>query len=68
VIADLGGLGHPCVDMHMLVLCVLLQRFADEHVVELLCVHVEQVRVALELVDARDLVEITETRYLDELF
>jgi len=44
----------------MLVLCLWLESLADEHVIKLLAVHVEEVRVSLELRDVRSLVKISE--------
>jgi len=46
--------------MNMLVLCLWLESLADEHVIKLLAVHVEEVRVSLELRDVRSLVKISE--------
>ncbi|KAH0294467.1 hypothetical protein KCU62_g120, partial [Aureobasidium sp. EXF-3399] len=44
----------------MLVLCLWLESLADEHMIKLLAVHVEEVRESLELGDIRSLVEIFE--------
>ena len=51
MVGDLLVVRHPRSEMDMLVLCLISQARRDEHVVELLRVHVEQVRVALQLVD-----------------
>lgn len=62
VIANLARIIRPRVDMHVLVLLALLALGRDGrrhvHVVQLLVVHVEQVRVALEGVDVRDFIQV----------
>jgi hypothetical protein len=58
VVRDLLSLGHPSVDVDMLVLCVWLESLADEHMIKLLAVHVEEVRVSLKLRNVRGLIEI----------
>ena len=60
VVRNLLSCSHPSVDMNMLVLCLWLESLADEHVIKLLAVHVEEVRVSLELRDVRSLVKISE--------
>lgn len=52
--------------MHVLELRTLGQRGADIHVIELLAVHVEEIRVALRLLDAGHLVKIAQTGLGDE--
>jgi len=68
VVRNLLSCSHPSVDMNMLVLCLWLESLADEHVIKLLAVHVEEVRVSLELRDVRGLVKIFEIGDLLEVF
>lgn len=59
MVGDLLSLGHPCVDVNMLVLCLGLERLTDVHVVKLLAVHVEQISISLKLRNVSSLVKIT---------
>ena len=65
VVGDLLVVRHPCSEMDMFVLRLISQARRDEHVVELLRVHVEQVRVALQLVDVGYGVHVLQPRDLD---
>jgi hypothetical protein len=58
VVRNLLSLGHPSVDVNMLVLCLWLESLTDEHVVKLLAVHVEEVSISLELRNVCSFVEI----------
>lgn len=51
---------HPRIDMDVLVLCLLGYALRHVHVVELLCVHVEEIGIALLLFDFDFGVEILE--------
>jgi hypothetical protein len=51
VIRHLRSKLRPCIHVNVLVLDLLRNRLRHKHVVELLRVHVEQVRVPLQLVD-----------------
>lgn len=67
VVGDLLVKRNPRGQMDMLVLSLADQAGRDEHVVELLRVHVEQVRVALQLIDASDGIHVLQPRNLDVL-
>jgi hypothetical protein len=58
VVRNLLGLGHPGVDVNMLVLCLWLECLADKHMVKLLAVHIKEVSVSLELRNVCSFVEI----------
>jgi hypothetical protein len=57
----------PRVDVDVLVLDLLCERLRHKHVVELLRVHVEEVRVALDLLDLCGGVGVDEARDGDVL-
>lgn len=59
MVGDLLSLGHPRVDVNMLVLCLGLERLTDVHVIKLLAVHVEEVSVSLKFWNVSSLIEIT---------
>lgn len=65
MVADLCCFVDPSVDVNVLILGVLLQRVGDEHMVELLSLHVEQVGVPLDRLDIGHCVEVVETRDLN---
>lgn len=67
VVGDLLVVRNPRGQMDMLVLGLACQARRDEHVVELLCVHVEQVCVALQLIDASNGIHVLQARELDVL-
>lgn len=67
VVGDLLVKRNPRGQMDMLVLGLTGQAGRDEHVIELLRVHVEQVRVALQLIDASDGIHVLQPRNLDVL-
>lgn len=52
----------PHIHMHVLKLRTFGQRRADIHVIELLAIHVEEIGIALRLLDAGHLVKIAQTR------
>jgi len=60
VVRNLLSCSHPSVDMDMLVLCLWLESLADEHVIKLLAVHVEEVSISFELRDICSLVKVSE--------
>ena len=62
MVADLRRLVHPRIDVDVLVLGMLLYGIRDEHMVQLLGVHIENVGVALDGLDAHDGVQVTEPR------
>jgi hypothetical protein len=68
VVRDLLSLCHPRVDMNMLVLCFWLESLADEHVIKLLTVHIEEISISLELRNICSLVEISQIGNLFEVF
>jgi hypothetical protein len=61
------SLGHPSVDVNMLVLCLWLACLADEHVIELLAVHIKEVSISLELRNVCSFVEISQVGDLFEV-
>jgi hypothetical protein len=67
VVRNLLSLGHPSVDVDMLVLCLGLEGLADKHVIKLLTIHVEEVCVSLELRDVSSLIEIPQLRNIFEV-
>ena len=70
MIADLRRIFWPRVYVNVLVICLALlrQRLRHKHVVELLGIHVEEVGVALELINLDYCIKVLESRYLDILF
>ena len=66
VVANLARLVLPGVDVHVLILDTLAQLLADEHVVKSLAVAVKQVCVSLCHGDLGSIVNVNETRGLDE--
>ena len=66
MVANLTRLVLPGVDVHVLILDTLAQLLADEHVVKGLAVAVKQVRVSLCHGDLGSIVNVNETRSLDE--
>lgn len=68
MVTNLRSILRPGVDMDVLILCfALCNGLGHKHVVELLCVHVEQVRVAFELIDLGNGVQVLEARDLGVL-
>jgi hypothetical protein len=66
MVTDLARRILPSVDVHMLILDALAQLLANKHVVKSLAVAVEQVCVSLRHGNLGGLVNINETRGLDE--
>ena len=62
MIRNLRRAFHKRVDVDMLILGFLHQRLADVHVIELLGVHVEQVRIPLDILDIGDLLQVFQSR------
>lgn len=50
----------PCIDVNMFILCVLRRVGRDEHVVELLKIHVEMIRISLYLWNVGGHVQVLE--------
>lgn len=51
----------PCVDVNMLKLCSSGQGPADKHVVQLLAIHVKQIRVPLQLTDPSHVIHVLQS-------
>jgi hypothetical protein len=67
MVRNLLSLCHPGVDVNMLVLCLWLESLADEHVIKLLTVHIEEISISLELRNVCSLVEISQIGDLFEV-
>ena len=52
----------------MLVLCLWLESLADEHMIKLLAVHIEEISISLKLRDISSLVEIPQVGDILEVF
>jgi hypothetical protein len=68
MVRDWLSLGHPSVDVNMLVLCLWLESLADEHVIKLLAVHVKEICIPLKLRNVCSFVENSQVGYLFEVF
>jgi hypothetical protein len=66
VVRNLLSLGHPSVDVDVLVLCLWLESLADEHMIKLLAVHVKEICIPLKLRNVCSFVEIPQVGYLFE--
>ena len=66
MVANLASLVLPGIDVHVLILDTLAQLLADKHVVKSLAVAVKQVCVSLCHGDLGSIVNVNETRGLDE--
>ena len=62
MVGDLAIVCLPSVQVHVLVLATLTDAWAHIHVVERLAVHVEQVGVALDGLDADNRIKLLQTR------
>ena len=58
MVRNLLSLGHPCVDVDMLVLCLWLESLADEHMIKLLAVR--DISSLVEIPHVGDILEVFE--------
>lgn len=66
MVTNLCSVRWPCVDMNVFILRTAFRHcIRHKHVVQLLRIHVEQIRIALYRFDLGYRIQVLETRYLD---